>query len=135
MRNHTASSARPPSWGHLLYTSPGGGIELRPVPPALGAQSRVEAFQQAVGGLPDGVPGLCSGPFPCSEEEGSEPRGSLAEETGRGIWGGRAAELGGTGGIPSDLPQGSGRPQGADDVGKHFAARLVQSQGPEHKGS
>lgn len=49
--------------------------------------------------------------------------------------GGAGRRVGGTGGIPLDLPQGSGGSQGLTDVGKHFAARLVQSQGPEVKGS
>ena len=132
----------PPSWRHLLCTSWGPGIEQRHVPPpggglGLGAGWGVgrERCPQAGGGgcSPTEHHGPCGGPH--SEEGGSEPRGSLVEETSGRVWGGRAAKLGGAGGIPSDLPQGSGGLRGLTDVGKHFAARLVQSQSPENKGS
>lgn len=130
----------PPSWRHLLGSSWGPGMEQRHVRPpggglGLGAGWGGWGERGAArrGGSRTEHHGPCGGPH--SEEGGSEPRGSLAEETRGRVWGGRAAKLGGAGGIPSDLPQGSGGLRGLTDVGKHFAARLVQSQSPENKGS
>lgn len=94
----------------LLYTSLHDRMGQRRILPSLGVQLRGagKTSPQTTAGLLE-VVGSAGGPGPALGEEAQGREG----QPRRGSRGKAGWKLGAAGGIPSDLPQGSGRPQGA----------------------